>query len=357
MNLNFFRGKNKKQKILVALLGIILIFSISTIIIPNLFKKEDDFFVSKEQKDPEKKDECQDCLPSLVDGRLISPEKVKPNLISLVIDNHPKSRPQVGLSQAPLVYEVEVEGGVTRYLAIFTGYQDLEKIGPIRSARPYFIDWSKGLSALFVHCGGSPAALAQLTLDPILNLDEFYKEEHFWRDQSIPRPYNIFTSSELIKDYLNKTDIKNNEFQAWKFKDPELSEKKGQDQIVSINFSSDYQVDWEYKKEKARYLRYINNHPHKDEKEEIVNAQNIVLQYVNSKVLDKDLRLSLDIIGVGQGLVCQKGSCQEVEWRKPDRETRTRYYDLEGEEIVFYPGNTWIEIIRESKREDIEIKN
>ena len=92
-------------------------------------------------------------------GSLISQDIELPQVYGVMIDNHPEARPQSGLDQAFLVIEAPVEGGISRLLAFFSAEQVLEEIGPVRSARPYFLDWNNELDALYVHVGGSDAAL------------------------------------------------------------------------------------------------------------------------------------------------------------------------------------------------------
>jgi hypothetical protein len=101
-----------------------------------------------------------------------------------MIDNSVFARPPSALSRAGLVYEAEVEGNATRLMAIFSSGKDLNEIGPVRSARPYFIEWAKEFGAPYVHCGGSPEALAILAKGGIIDINEFYGGAYFWRDET-----------------------------------------------------------------------------------------------------------------------------------------------------------------------------
>ena len=140
--------------------------------------------------------DCPDCQPRWLDGILVPVNEVNAFPVAVVIDNDVLARPQAGLARASLVYEAPVEGGMTRYLAIFPADIDLEVIGPVRSARPYFVVWAEELRALFVHCGGSPEALARLKADTVYDLNEFYNNAYFWREESDNRsaPHNVLIS-------------------------------------------------------------------------------------------------------------------------------------------------------------------
>jgi hypothetical protein len=91
-------------------------------------------------------------------GRMVEKEKTTRKPIAVVVENHPDARPQSGLNDAALVFETFAEGGITRFLAVFQE-NDVANIGPVRSARPYFVEWATSLKALFAHVGGNIDAL------------------------------------------------------------------------------------------------------------------------------------------------------------------------------------------------------
>ena len=137
------------------------------------------------------------------------------------IDNITVARPQSGISKASLVYEAPVEAGITRFLAIYPEGEDVERIGPVRSARPYFLDWAAEFDALFVHVGGSPEALEKLRAYDMRDLNEFFNGAYFWRDRSRSAPHNTYTSTEklIAADRKRFADRKPPEVAGWRFKD------------------------------------------------------------------------------------------------------------------------------------------
>ncbi len=334
----------------IVLVGIILCLSLtpsSSPIKPKLKHAYNDL-VKPEQAGPD----CPDCVRRLIDGRLVPPHNSNPYPVAVMIDNHVQARPSSGLSRANLVYETEVEGGITRYLAIFAGDQDIDKVGPVRSARPYFLDWAQGLSALFVHCGGSPAALARLAAGNTKNLNEFYNSQYFERGQNRTAPHNIFTSSADLKKYLKKQGLRQGKYISWDFKSPASLEKRGEGQIIKIPFDKGYQVEWRYNKESNLYTRYLNNRVH-SEGDQDIKAANIIIHFTSMEVVDDKLRLRLDTTGEGNGFICQDGACSPIEWRKTTTASRTKYYHRD-QEIKLNPGTTWIEILRNSFKNKIK---
>ncbi len=295
----------------------------------------------------------QNCIKNPLTNLDIKQKNTPFTIIAVVIDNHELARPQYGLAQAGLVYETEVEGGITRYLAFFTSYDDVEKIGPIRSARHYFLDWSQGFSSLFVHCGGSPQALAELAGSPINNLNEFYKNEYFQREQELPQPHNIFTSISKINKYLEENDFLSSNIKTYRqrFYNKNTPEKKNkQSQIVNIMYKSGYKVRWEYNKQKNLYIRYLDGEKHITGKENTVTSKNLIIQYIPATIKDEQLRLERQTLGEGKAIVCQNGYCQNGYWKKRSKNQATQYFSKtatgEYTDIKLIPGTTWIEIVK-----------
>ncbi len=284
---------------------------------------------------------CVDCKQRMIDGVYVEAGKENIFPVSIIVDNHFRSWPSLGLSKANIVYEVPVEGGITRYLAVLASDESFEKIGPVRSARPYFIDLVQEFGALFMHCGGSPEALVQISKQKILDVNEFYKSRFFWRERARIAPHNIFTSKEKIDKYLDTIEGEAS-FSSWLFKDEEKEKNKDAENI-KIGFKKPYNVLWEYDKENNDYIRHLGEETHLDGDKKI-KAKNLIIHYIDTKVIDSELRLRINLVGKGDALLCIDGKCRKGEWQKLDKETRTRYY-IDGEEVLFNRGNFWIEMI------------
>ncbi|MFA4941796.1 MAG: DUF3048 domain-containing protein [Patescibacteria group bacterium] len=313
---------------------------------PGLFQKSGSRFYFSEIPAQNKDNACASCVRQFLNGSFVSPEKENVYPVAVIIDNHPDARPAYGLSQADIVYEAEAEGGITRYLAIFANGEKIEKIGPVRSARPYFIDWDKELSAVFIHCGGSPEALTKIAKENIFDLNEFYNGDYFWRVKDYLAPHNIFTSSENLNKYLESKNLTAGKFLKWNFKNDSPSGEEQND--IDIAFKSpNFVVKWKYNKIKNEYARYLGGELQKDEGNgQEITAKNIIIQYQKTEILDKELRLKIDTLGSGKAIICLDGKCSPGEWKKNNSSSRTRYYYENGEEVQFNGGKFWIETVR-----------
>lgn len=287
-----------------------------------------------------------------------TPEEINPGVVGVMIDNHPASRPQSGLQDAQIVYEAPAEGGITRFLAIFTKNQNLDKVGPVRSARPYFIDWLQeyGKDALYMHCGGSPVALRIIKDDKIFDANEMVRGSYFWRDNSRFSPHNLYTSSANWNKYF--TDYKIGlapEFNSWKFSaDTPTGTVSISAQGIKINYWADYAVEWKYDADKKNYIRYVNG-VLSEENGRPITAENVAVTSVYSEILDELGRREIETTGKGDARVLREGRLFLGTWRRQNSADRTRFYDKEEKEIVFYPGKTWVEVI--PRNTEIEITN
>jgi hypothetical protein len=270
--------------------------------------------------------------------------------IAVVIENYTPIRDlQKGLEEASIVYEAPAEGGITRLLAIYdNGHVDV--IGPVRSARPYFITWSSELRAGFAHVGGSQDALDNLKDNfRLFNIDEFSDSTTIWRDDKLDAPHNAFTSTSNILNRLNGAKyyypIKTKRFQ---FKDP--NESPGDTRNIMIDFSvPPYAVKYVYDPASKTYTRYNGGIIHHN-----IKPSNILIQYVDTEVLDADGRLSIQTNGTGKALVFRDGEVIEGTWAKdssinsPDQDMSqswTKFFDKNGNEVKLNKGQIWIEVV------------
>ncbi len=292
---------------------------------------------------------CVNCQPRWLDGVAVPAEKAAAFPVAIMIDNDVLARPQAGLSQASLVFEAPVEGGMTRYLAIFPADADLAAVGPVRSARPYFVSWAEELHALYIHCGGSQEALAQLKKASLYDLNEFYNSRYFWRENSgRTAPHNLLTSGDNWRSYLNERGLAEDKAAAWLFK--EEGEHASSSPDINLRFSDNFRALWRYQAATNDYQRFFNGDKGRDEGADI-KAKNIIIHYLDSQIVDDYGRLRLGVTGNGRAKICLDGVCQPGVWKKSGSE-RTRYYYADGEEVKFNPGITWIEVADENTAVD-----
>ncbi len=266
--------------------------------------------------------------------------------LAVVVENFVDARPQSGLARADIVYEALVEGGISRFMAIYIDGQ-AEAIGPIRSARHYFVYLAAEYNASFVHIGWSPQAYDALQATGITDLDEIRGDPGFWRIDSRPAPHNAYTSTALLRSTLEKVRrVKPGSTAGFQFRtDPEPI--PGQEASkISIQYAPDYRVDYEYSPEDRIYHRFMDGLPHKDaDTEEQVAPRNVVIQFVNAWVIDSVGRLDMTQIGKGKALYFRDGAVTEGTWRKASYGDVTEWYDAGGKPVLMNPGKIWVQMV------------
>ena len=288
---------------------------------------------------------------SALDGLAVTKRAdINPQVIAVMIDNHPDARPEYGLSEAKIVYEAPVEGEFTRYMAIFDSTQNVLQVGPVRSARPYFLDWLQEYGGgLYMHSGGSPDALSLIDQRNIFDANEFYRGDYYWRGSDRLAPHNLYTKSDfwqaLISKYATSTD-KMQTSSAWKFS-ATIAQPSDAQNAIKIAYNQDYVVSWNYDPAAMNYVRYINGVKYTDADGSEVRARNILVQYVSVGVLDNEGRKAIATVGSGDARVLRKGAVIQASWTKKSLTDRTRFYAAGNlnSEIILLPGATWVEVV------------
>ncbi len=298
-----------------------------------------------------------------IDGLLVQQGHDNPLPVAVMVENLAEARPQAGLEKANLVYEALAEGGITRFLAVFAG-GTTDKIGPIRSARPYFVAWAKEYNAVYVHAGGSPDALAEVVKQKILDLSEFSKSQYFWRDterlkKRIASEHTLYTSSELLSRATRDLQFPDTgSYTPWTFADePDRDLRTATPQSVTINFSSfSYGVEWRYDRVTNRYLRFQAEQPHVMENGAQIDAKNIVVAVVPTSLIPGDAkgRLSLKTSGQGAAMIFHNGMRVDGTWTKASADARMQIVDASGVPITLTAGTTWIEIIPDAGKVTVQ---
>src|SRR3989339_478772 len=294
-----------------------------------------------------------DQLRSVVDGRSLV-DREEERLFTVVLDNIAEARPAASIATATLVWEAPVEGGITRLLALFRDDADLRRIGPVRSVRPYFVDWTEEYGAVLTHVGGSPQALSRLHSSDLFELDEMRQGGYFWRDRSRGAPHNVYTSSDLLHEALVdygelEGSIDLDIDRPFKISDPTTADF-GDVKEIEVGFGSpDFDVTWVFDVDAGTYLRHQGAGKFLDESQTLVAADNVIVQITDISVIDSIGRRSIRTSGIGSALLFQDGRVKEVHWSKVEND-RTRFLDIEtSDELPLNVGTTWIEVVGETK--------
>lgn len=295
-----------------------------------------------------------------IDGVLVETEKAEPYPVGIMIENaaFDNVRPQAGLSKAHVVYEGIVEGGITRFLAIFAA-DFPDKIGPVRSARPTYLEFISEYDALYGHAGGSPEAVQSIDGLGLKDLTALGSDGRFYyRDTAKTAPHNLFTTSELIGFALRDKSLSGvvSEYDSWKFKDEspieDTVDENSEEIYLDIDFGSGplYEVRYVYNAKTNSYDRYNGGDLQKDANtDDVISAKNVIVQMVpaGSPAGDEG-RINFSVTGEGKVYIARDGELVEGTWKKTDRLSRTQFYGSDGENIELNRGNTWIAILPET---------
>lgn len=284
--------------------------------------------------------------------------------LAIMINNHLVSRQaQAGLSSADLVYEAVAEGGISRFLGIFHANLP-EKVGTVRSARVYYIDWAREFNAWYAHHGRAQIdpnnpAVCFPEADAFARMQQVFVSSiegtsSCWREPNgLDYEHTLFCSpAELLEEgyKLYPDQSRSVEISPWLFKQDQAVAAASAISTVSFNFwntISGYNVQWRYQSASNTYLRWQNDQPHLDQgNKQQLEAKTIIVQYANETLL-KDLKAHLlyQTLGQGKAEIFMDGRVIKATWERPTIEQRTKYYDSNNKEVEFNRGQIWVEVV------------
>lgn len=281
--------------------------------------------------------------------------------IAVMIDNHNGAWPQAGLNNAYMVYEIIVEGGETRLMALFKG-QNLATIGPVRSSRHYFLDYAMENDAMYVHYGWSPQAQSDISKFGINNINGITESSDiFWRSKEKSSPHNAVTSTEKILKSANakkyRTTSTKESVLNYTTDEVELTSETVANKVV-IPHSDLQKVSYEYDAENKVYKRYARNKAQNDwTTGEAVKTKNIIITLCDNYTLsdgENKGRQGLKNIGTFNGYYITNGKAIKIQCTKSDRSSQTVYKDLDGNIINVNDGNTFVHICPTSAKISFE---
>ena len=329
-------------KVLIAIL-VILIIVAGAILAYKIMQDKDNQEVVAEENN---------VLTATIEEKEVQIFKGNDRPIAVMIDNHDDAWPQAGLQRAYMVYEIIVEGGETRLMALFKGADDVEKIGPVRSARHYFIDYAMENDAIYTHFGESPQASSDIKKYSIDEIDGISEDgTTFWRVKDKAAPHNAVTSMEnLIQSAKNKKyKMTSNEESVLNYVTDEVNLEDGQGAVsVTIPHSQLQTVSYEYDEENKVYERFARKEAQVDwDTDEPITVKNIIITFCDNYTLsdaENKGRQGLKNIGTFDGYYITNGKAIKIKCIKNARDEKTIYQDLNGNEIDVNDGNTFVHI-------------
>ncbi len=265
-----------------------------------------------------------------------------PQVFGVMVENSADAWPLSGIDQAFLVIEAPVEGNIPRFIAFFSDGQTVAKIGPVRSARPYYLDWNAEFQGIYGHVGGSPEALADIATNGTLDLNQFFQSEYYYRDELTRyAPHNVYTRTDDLKKSISEIDEKYSvgspSYDVWIFADG--ASKSSTADTTHIAWGNGYDIDWTYDPSTNAY--------HRTQGGNIYVANNVVIIATDIGTIpgDDKGRRTVRTIGEGSMTLLQNGVSISGTWKKASPFARTRFYDEQGKEITMNAGKTWIEVV------------
>jgi hypothetical protein len=294
--------------------------------------------------------------------------------LAVMIENHLEARPQSGLNSADVVYEAVAEGGITRFMGVFYCNLSDAQVGPVRSARTYFLDWLSEYDALYAHVGGAntpgPAnALGQIIDYKIKDLNQFsIGFPTFWRDyqrlgRAVATEHTMYSTTAKLWEIGAKRGWTNvdekgvswdKSFVPWKFKDDSSGTSASKVDVFFWKNGNDYKVEWNYDSSCNCYKRKNGGQDHTDlNKKEPIAPKNVVIRFqVESNANDGypgNVHLLYGTKGQGKALILQDGKVIKGTWAKQSRTSREIFKDESGKEILFNRGQIWLQSVPDEK--------
>jgi hypothetical protein len=293
----------------------------------------------------------QNALRHPLNGQVVSNENWSYFPVAVMIDNSYTVRPQAGLAQADIIYEALAESNITRLLAIFDKNNVAEKVGPVRSARSYYMDWAQEYGGIYMHVGGSPQALADIKKYNFTNIDQIGAGEiYFWRDQKLKMPSNVFTSA---TNWLRAGEIKEVESSnasssiniLWHYVDTPAPDETQKPEIT-IKYSEDYyKANWRFNNALQQYQRWQDDEKFSFDTGDQAAVSNVIVQVVDAQLIDIERR-SMDTQKGGKVYIFNALGQQSGQWKYINN--RTRFFNEQGtEQLKLLSGHTWVQIIND----------
>ncbi len=261
---------------------------------------------------------------------------------AIMIENSPDARPQSGLKAAGVVFEAIAEGGITRFLALYQ-QEKPGLVGPVRSLRPYYVDWLAPFQASVAHVGGSKFALEEIRNGHYRDIDQFFNAGTYWRANDRYAPHNVYTNFERI-DALNKAKgYTESAVAGFDRKDAAPSKTPNATNIAVTISGPLYNSSYRYDAATNTYGRSQAGAPHTDQEAGPIAPAVVVALFVPmSRVMEDGYREHIGSIGSGRAVIFQDGIATEATWHKTSKSSQISFTDANNAPVKLIRGQTWI---------------
>lgn len=299
-------------------------------------------------------------IRSYLTGEMVDVTKADRRPVAVMMSNDKEALPQYGINRAGVVYEAPVEGGMNRFMAILEDYDDLDRIGSVRSCRTYYTYFAREFDAVYAHYGQSTFAKPYLkNVDNINGLDGIGSTAYY-RSKDRKQPHNAYTSGPRLKASIEKLGYRNTYSDTYQghylFTGPNR-EVELSNALDAYKVYPGYSMNkpyFSYNEKDKLYYRFQYGGPHKGDEGQIA-VKNIIFQYCPMGHYATTDYLDINVHADAYGYYITDGKAIPVSWKKDGEFGVTHYYNTENQEIVLNRGKTWVCIIPTSDFKKTEI--
>lgn len=290
-----------------------------------------------------------------LDGILVSSAAARQHVIAVMIDDLSPARPQSGFSDASVVWQAPAEGGVPRYMLLFQE-RTPKAVGPVRSARYYFIAWASEWKSVYAHAGGSPQALATLRAlgsgQLVYNADEFAWGSYFWRVTTRFPPHNLYTDGKHLRELTRRLGATSAPPKAaWRFGPDAPLEQRPTGGRIEVDYLAN-RVVYRYDRASNTYRRFVSGSVRQVDagtKQQVAPKNVVIMRMVFGALNDghpAKHRLEARITGSGVAWIATNGHTIKGTWRKKSISSPTRFYDAAGHQVRLTAGQTFVQVMK-----------
>lgn len=330
----------KKQWIIIGIVTGVLLIGIGTGLY-FLLRSDSKPVVQEQQAEPEPEPVPTTVASNLM-GLQVDPIVNERPVTAIMIENSLDARPQAGLNAAGVVFEAIAEGGITRFIALFQENEP-DYIGPVRSVRPYYIQWALGFDAAIAHAGGSAEGLNLLKSTGAKDLN--HHSAYFWRVSNRAAPHNLYTSIAKLREYEAQKGYGKANYTPLLRKEKEEPAATPTARNIDFNISSaNFNVHYTYDAASNTYLRSVGSKAHTDERSGAQLAPKVVVALIMPQGRS-GIYTTYGTIGSGQVVIFQDGMVTEGTWRKDSNNANFVFTDAAGQPLALTPGQTWFTVL------------
>lgn len=315
--------------------------------------EEESFAVQTEYYLPEERKEENGKIRSYLTGQLVDASKGNRRPVAVMMSNDRAALPQYGLNRAGVVYEAPVEGDMNRYMALLEEYDDLERIGSVRSCRTYYVYFAREFDAVYAHYGQSDFAKPCLKHIDNINGLEAIGTSAFYRSKDKKAPHNAYTGADRLNlaiQTLGYDEAYDSSYQGHYLfaRDGKKADLDGRPGTISAGKAepgySGNKASFVYDAADGLYHRYQYGAVHQGD-EGPVAVKNVIFQYCQSGFYASTPYRDINVHTPECGYYITEGKAIPITWEKDGEFGVTHYYDQDHREIVLNQGKTWICII------------